>query len=102
MENRKNERTSMPDKYQELLHTGGLAAIGGAAKYLYDYAKNKGQFSWLMLLVNIAVAFFAGAVIGEFIPADNSYRDGLLMVSGFCCYPFLGAVEKRFRKYLKV
>ena len=38
--------------------------------------------------------FFTGNLIGGFLPKDFVYRDGVLMLAGFGCYPVLDFIEK--------
>jgi uncharacterized membrane protein YfcA len=79
----------------EFILNGSLSGFGAAASYLYNYQKNKNDFSVKMFLVSIILGFFLGWVIIGFIPNDAFYRDGALLLTGFCFRPILDILEKK-------
>jgi len=82
----------MIEKIKELAYTGSIAGVGGFANYLWYLSKGK-PFKFTMFLINIALGFFCGNVIGCFIPTDFEYRDGILMIAGFAVWNLLAFFE---------
>lgn len=80
----------------------GIPAVFGAmAKYLYDNVHKGRTFSFVVFGTNIFLAFFAGNVVHEFLPADVEHKGGIMMVTGFCTYPVLGLIEEKVKQLLK-
>ena len=53
-----------------------------------------------MFFINLFLAFFIGYVVGQFLPENTVYRDGLLAISGFSSFPILTLIEKKFAPYI--
>lgn len=69
-----------------------LATLGGVAVVLYK--KIQGQnLGIVMSLCYIILAFITGVIVGEFIPHDMYYRDGLVGISGILSLPIMGVLE---------
>ena len=80
-------------KIYDFLIAGMLGGIGGVSSYLYNLMKHQQPFRIYGFLINTILAFFIGNVIGSFIPLDSSYRDGILMIAGYSCWPILSLIE---------
>lgn len=88
------------ERVGDMMQFGILASLGGLANYLYITVYQEKKFSFIMMLVNLFLAFYVGNVVGSFIPEENKYRDGLLLVCGFCTYPILSVVETQSKRFL--
>ncbi len=86
-------------KFYEMGQAGVLALIGGVANYFYYLEKKGMTFRLASFLTNAVLSFFIGMVLGDLLP-ESEHKHGLFMVSGFCCYPILGYIETRVKKYL--
>lgn len=87
-------------KVKLYLLTGLISAFGALANLLYQYSKGK-QISFSLTIITIVIGFFVGNLVGSFIPMDFEYRDGLLMVAGFGCYPLLDMLESNLNNIFK-
>lgn len=74
---------------------GILSLFGGGASYVYDTVKKGKKFNIALFLANLFLAFFVGNVVGEFIPHELHYRDGLIMICGFSTWPVLDLLQDR-------
>lgn len=79
----------------------GLGALGGLCAYLYDYSKasrNEKEFIFRMssLMVNVVLGVFVSYAISGLIDTETSYRDAVLLMSGFSAYSILTIAESRF------
>jgi len=94
----------LAEKLRELSQPGFLSLIGGIANYFYYNEKHQRAFNIASFFVNAFLAFFVGMVASDWVPM-NEFRDGLIMMCGFCCYPILGIFESRvigfFKKIIK-
>jgi len=79
--------------FYELAVNGAVASFGAMANYLYAHVTRNVPLNWLRFLTNIALGFFIGQVVGDFLPADFAYRDGTLLIAGFSVYPLLQILE---------
>ena len=86
--------TSIIFDLKEWLISGLVGAFGAFGRILYSYSKGH-KTSIVKTIVTILVGFFVGNLVGSFIPIDMKYRDGILMVAGFGCYPILDILEQR-------
>ena len=86
-------------KMKMYLMTGLIGAFGALVNLLYQYSKGR-TVSISLTLITIVIGFFVGNLVGSFIPVDFEYRDGLLMVAGFGCYPLLDMLETNMNKIL--
>jgi len=87
------------NKIQDFLVAGMLGGMGGISAYLYNLMKHNQPFKITGFLLNTFLAFFIGNVIGSFIPLDYAYRDGILMIAGYSCWPMLSLAEIYTTKY---
>jgi len=87
-------------KILELSQFGLLSLIGGIANYFYYNEKFDRNFSTITFLTNILLSYFIGMVAGDMLP-ESEHKYGVIMVSGFCCYPILGLIESRVRKFIE-
>lgn len=83
-------------RLMEFAQVGLLASIGAMAKYLHANTTQGRPFSWTMFSINIVLAFCVGNMAGAFIKETNEFRDGLIMLTGYCMYPVLTIAEARF------
>ena len=83
------------ERLLELTPPGLLAVIGGMAKYLRTNLKDGRDFSWGLFAMNIGLAFLVGIIAGAFIDETNRFRDGIMMLCGYCTYPILDLMEER-------
>lgn len=81
------------NRFGDFLAAGMLSMFGGMSAHFYHAAKNKEPFSWSSFLVNGALAFFVGHLLGSFLPSGFEYRDGILMLAGFSTWPILQLLE---------
>lgn len=89
------------EKVVELSQFGVLSLIGGMANYFYYNEKNNRVFSVIGFLTNVFLSYFIGMIAGDWLPeSDNKY--GLIMVCGFCCYPILGLIESKIKKWIEI
>lgn len=82
---------------------GVIGTFGGAAAYVYLVASKGGKFQLLLFFSNLFLAFFVGKVMGTIlpdVPTMPEYRDGMVMVAGFCTYPILRMFEDRFATWV--
>lgn len=89
------------DRLSELFTAGLLASVGGAAQSLYSHVRGDKPLSISLFLINVALAFFVGNVVGGLLPKAYEYRDSILLVSGFSMYPILNMFNVYVEKYLK-
>jgi len=94
------QKTEVIVRTIELVQFGLLSLIGGIANYFYYNQKTERAFSVIQFMTNIIVSFFLGMVVGDFVP-EGEYKYGLVMVSGFCCYPLLGLIEYKVKQFIK-
>ena len=87
------------ERLLELMQFGMLAPFGGVANYVYLTVQHGRAFSWIMMMVNMFLAFFVGNMVGSLLP-DSQFKDGLLMTAGFCTYPILNIIETQSRRRL--
>lgn len=80
-----------------LLVSGLLGLIGGIAAFFYEVDSGRRKFTWFGVLAMSAVAFVAGAIVGESIPPGKNYY-GITMAVGVNAYPFFGFIRRRFAK----
>lgn len=71
---------------------GGLGAGG---TYLYYYMNQKKPLALSGLLIFIFLGAVTANIIGPFIPADMTGRDGLLVGIGFIFWPILGLLSAK-------
>lgn len=90
----------LDSKIKYYLVTGLISAFGALANLLYQHTKGK-EISVAYTLITILIGFFAGNLVGSFLPSEFEYRDGLLMVAGFGCYPLLDLLEYNMNKIIK-
>lgn len=83
------------DKLSQILTAGLLSMFGGIAAYIYQNVKHEKKFSLGAFCIISFLAFFAGNLVGSFIPNTFSYRDGVLMLTGFVSFPLLGLLEEK-------
>ena len=69
-----------------------LATLGGVAVVLYKRIQGQ-HMGVAMSLCYIALSFITGVIVGEFIPYDMYYRDGLVGISGILSLPIMGVLE---------
>ena len=74
--------------------TGAVSMFGALAHVMYQVTHGR-VFSFGFLLFTLFFGFFSGNLIGGFLPKDFAYRDGVLMLAGFGCYPVLDFIEKQ-------
>lgn len=77
---------------------GILALFGAVANYIYSSIHKKTPFGIGTFIGTAFLGFFVGNVVGSFMEPNFPYRDGILMVSGFVCYPILGLIESEIPK----
>lgn len=88
-------------RFSDALAAGLMASFGGMAAYVYQNARQDKAFKMSSFLVNIFLAFFLGNLVGNFIPNDYQYRDGLLLLSGYCSWPILGILEIKGKAFIE-
>ena len=77
-----------------------LATLGGVAVVLYK--KIQGQsLGLIMSSCYILLAFITGVIVGEFIPTDMYYRDGLVGISGILSLPIMAVLETKGKTIAK-
>lgn len=69
-----------------------LATLGGVAVVLYKRIQGQ-SMGIAMSMCYILLAFITGVIVGEFIPYDMYYRDGLVGISGILSLPIMGVLE---------
>lgn len=69
-----------------------LATLGGVAVVLYKRIQGQ-SMGIAMSMCYILLAFITGVIVGEFIPTDMYYRDGLVGISGILSLPIMGVLE---------
>lgn len=91
------------NKLLDIIAAGSFSVFGASAAYVYKKQRDSTEFVLGAFIVNLFLAFFIGTFIGSFIPPSttNPYRDGLLMLSGFCCFPILSILESYGVKILE-
>lgn len=89
------------EKLLELTPPGLLAVIGGIAKYLRTNLKDGREFSSAIFVMNIGLAFLVGIMAGAWVDETNRFRDGIMMLCGYCTYPILDFMEERLMSGLK-
>jgi hypothetical protein len=82
-----------------------LGGAGGLVVYLYHFAKNKEgdtevRMDWAMFIINGIVGAFMAFALGDLIPDNIAYRDGLLGLVGVVGFGLIGAVESKFVKVI--
>lgn len=95
-----NETFSILDKLSQLLAAGVMSTFGGVAAYVYQSVKNDKKFSFGSFLISAFLSFFAGNLVGSFIPLSYEYRDGLLMIAGFSSFPLLSLIEVKGKTWI--
>ena len=76
--------------------TGLTAALGAVGNYLYVTTMKKSVTpSWGRFSANIVLGFIIGQIVGDFLPQDFHYRDGVLLTAGFSVYTIAQALEER-------
>jgi hypothetical protein len=90
----------LDSKVKLYLLTGLISAFGALVNLLYQHSKGK-KISFSLTIITIVIGFFVGNLVGSFIPMDFEYRDGLLMVAGFGCYPLLDMLESNLNNIFK-
>lgn len=78
-----------------LASNGVLATFGAIANYIYLSAKKSQPMRFMPFMMTAFLGFFVGNVVGNFIPPDFAYRDGTMLVTGFCFYPILSVLENK-------
>ena len=81
--------------YKTYIAAGLLGLFGSLANVLYQHAANIKKMSMVYTIISLIIGFFVGNLIGSFIPITFLYRDGVLMMAGFGCYPILSVVEDK-------
>lgn len=69
-----------------------LATLGGVAVVIYKRIQGQ-SLGLIMSSCYILLAFITGVIVGEFIPSDMYYRDGLVGISGILSLPIMGVLE---------
>jgi hypothetical protein len=77
----------------EFLVNGAIASFGAMANYLYVHTTKQVPLSLVRFATNIVLGFFIGQVVGDFLPEGFQYRDGTLLIAGFCVYNTLLLLE---------
>ena len=83
------------DEIKPFLITGILGLFGSLVHVLYQHVKGIKKISFIYAVISLIIGFFVGNLVGSFIPETFEYRDGILMMAGFGCYPVLNAIEIR-------
>lgn len=91
--------SQIPKTLVEWFQYGALAGFGGIANYLYVTVMRGKRFVWAMFSANIFIAFFVGNLVGRVVPADASYKDGIIMACGYCAFPLLAIIEFKVREW---
>lgn len=81
-------------------HDTLLGGIAGLVAYLYDWYKaieGKGdfQFSFMALIINIAMGAFVSYIIGTTLTDSNEYRIILVGLSGFSAFSILSIARSK-------
>lgn len=91
-------------RLSEIGQYGILASFGATAKYLNVTVLRRKPFVWAVFFGNIAIAFFAGNLAGEFVDAMTDhvdglarFRDGIIMLTGYCAFPLLDIAESKLK-----
>jgi fluoride ion exporter CrcB/FEX len=93
--------TAAAVRWFDFLLNGSFAAFGAMAKYLYDNVRCHRSFKFSVFLTNIFLAVFAGVIANGFIPETVETRDELIIIVGFCTYPFLTLIEFKIDQFIK-
>lgn len=83
------------EEYKEIIQIIKQILIGGIASgihYLYTVAKGT-KFEWLGLALNMAIGSFTGWMVGQFLPADVAYHDGIIAIAGISAFQLIEIVE---------
>ena len=88
-------------KAETMIRVGSLGIFGAIAKYLYDVSNGNKAFTWFSFFSFCIIAAFASNVTNEFLPANTAYRDGIVMMVGYCCLQVLGVLETRVIQHLQ-
>lgn len=83
------------DELKPFLVTGILGLFGSFVHVLYQHVVGIKKISFIYTIISLIIGFFVGNLVGSFIPESFEYRDGVLMMAGFGCYPILNALELR-------
>lgn len=93
---------SILERIMEAATVGILATAGGVANYLHAvYIKRQKEFSVVMFVMNILLAFFVGNLVGSFLEQSYRYRDGIIMMAGYCTFPILSIIDTHGRLLIK-
>ena len=87
---RKLTMKKMQAKYEYLLKPLVIAAMGGLLNYFYQVRAKKQQFRWRDLFLSLALSAFVGYVVGDFIPVETTFRDGVIGLSGVLGFQLWG------------
>jgi len=79
-------------KLIDLAWAAMIGGLGGIAHNLLLVFRGE-RFSLWLFCVNVVLAGFCGWLIGEFLPADVTARDGIIGISGFSAIKILEFVE---------
>lgn len=93
------------DAVEKMLSTswliaGVLATFGAVANYVFSAIHKKTPFGARTLFGTAFLGFFLGTVIHSSVDPSFAYRDSLLMIAGFLCYPILGILESQVPKMI--
>lgn len=81
---------------KDVLHSG----LGAGVAFMYGHSKEKMRdrsikISYTLLFIHLIIGFFLGYVLGDFIPKDLQYRDGMLCLIGVASYRLLGVLQNK-------
>lgn len=76
-----------------------LATLGGVAVVIYKRIQGQ-SLGLIMSSCYILLAFITGVIVGEFIPTDMYYRDGLVGISGILSLPIMAVLEKHSETFI--
>ncbi|NBB11805.1 hypothetical protein [Pseudomonas sp. SLFW] len=79
---------------------GLLGTLGGLASYFYPPSTDV-RFTWRNFIGKLVISFFIGKVAGEFIPNENTFKSGYIMVLGFFAYPVLAVIEAKVKTWVE-
>ncbi len=82
-----------------------VGGIGGIVAYMVEYKRAKAaddehKWSNMTMWIHLFMGSFMAYVVGQFMPADMTYRDGLIGLVGLTSYSIIGLVENRFATWL--
>lgn len=92
------EWAKVAERAASMFEPGVLGTLGAIANWAYvSVTQPTRPMKIGLFFCNVIVSFYVGIVAGAFIGADNIYRDGIILVCGFCAYPLLGLIEANFK-----